>query len=161
MAKPRLGEAKRLLRPYSKISGHLKFTPRPESGMQAFLGTWRGFQEVLARGGGSWAPGTLYLTLFHNRLLSTLGAVARHDASAKVLAVPSTLLHGVGLRVVAPAMAWGPALGQAELPAEGTVLLLHLAHTHLQALTLPLTGGRVPGTVRLGFQRRQRHWLPI
>lgn len=111
---------------------------------------------------GPWMVlGALYLTLLHDWLLPTLGAVARHDASSKVLAVPSTLFHGVGLGVVATAMGWGSALGQAELPAEGSVLLLHLTHPHLQALALPLARGQVPGTVRLGLQRRQRHGLPI
>ena len=87
------------------------------------------------------ASGALYLTLLHDWLLPALGTIARHDASTKVLAVPGSLLHGVGLRVVATAMGWGPALRQAELPAERTVLLLHLAHAHLQALTFPLARG--------------------
>lgn len=111
---------------------------------------------------GPWrVPGALYLTLLHDWLLPALGAVARHDTSSEVLAVSSALFHGVGLGVVATAMGGGPALGQAELPAEGSVLLLHLTHPHLQALALPLARGRVPGTVRLGLQRRQRHGLPI
>lgn len=156
------------------LSGHSAklasqtYTPGLESRMPA-LGICLCFQEASARGEGNrdfgqlppQAPGALYLAFLHDRLLPTLGAVACHDASPKVLAVSSALLHGVGLGVIASAMGWGSALGQAELPAEGAVLLFHLAHAHLQALTLPLAGGCVPGAVRLGLQRRQRHWLSI
>lgn len=111
---------------------------------------------------GPWkVPRALYLALLHDRLLPALGAVARHDAGVKILTVAGALLHGVGLRVVATPVGWAAALGQAELPAEGTVLLLHLAHSHLQALALPLAGRSVPGAVWLGLQRGQRHWLPI
>lgn len=108
---------------------------------------------------GLGARGALYLALLHDRLLPALGAVARHDARAEVLAVPGPLLHGVGLGVVAAAVGRGAALRQAELPAQRAVLLLHLAHAHLQALAL--AGGRVPGAVWLRLQRRQGHRLPI
>lgn len=115
-----------------------------------FKATWLGCQVTPVRAEGQGASrDTPYLTLLHDRLLPALRAVASHDAGAEVLAVTRTLFHGVGLGVVAVAVGWGAALCQAELPPQGTVLLLHLAHAHLQALALPLAGGRIPGAVWL------------
>lgn len=104
---------------------------------------------------------SIYLTLFHHGLLAALGAVPGHDAGAQALAVARALLHGVSFGAV-PAVVRGPAaLRQAELLAEHAVLLLHLAHAHLQALALPLARRRVPRAVGLRLQRGQRHRLPI
>ena len=152
-----------------KVSNQARFMPRPGSSTPAPSRPLAMLPGGAGQGPG-WArrgrvlgrfPGLFYLALLHHRLLSALGAVARHDAGAKILAVAGALLHGVGLRVVATPVGRAAALGQAELPAERTVLLLHLAHTYLQALALPLAGRSVPRAVRLGLQRGQRHRLPI
>lgn len=72
-----------------------------------------------------------YLTLLHSWLLPTLRAIACHDASPKVLTVPCSLFHGVGLGVVPTAVNRDLTLGQAELPAQRTVFLLHLSNANL------------------------------
>ena len=169
VGKLRLRGLKRFAWPFSKVNDQARFRPRPEPRTPALSRPLATLPGGICKGWlwpmwglGPWkVPGALYLALLHDRLLPTLGAVACHDAGPKVLAIAGALLHGVGLGVVAAPVGRAVALGQAELPAERAVLLLHLAHAHLQALALPLAGRRVPGAVRLGLQRRQRHRLPI
>lgn len=80
----------------------------------------------------------MYLAFFHCWLLPALRAVPRHNASPQALAVACALFHGVGLGVIAAVMRGATALCQAELLAQRAVLLLHLPHADLQALTVPL-----------------------
>lgn len=133
---------------------------------ESFKGKERGICDVLkvshlARLASGKFLRFIYLTFFHCWLLPTLGAVPCHNASPQALAVARSFLHGVGFGMIAVVVRGAAALRQAELLAQHSVLLLHLPHADLQALTLPLARRRVPRAVGLGFKRRQRHWLPI
>jgi hypothetical protein len=160
MVKLKVGELNNLLGPISRVRDKARPSPRPESVGSFHASGWASrthFQEVRETRVSVWLPlwaGAPYLTLLHDRLLPTLRTVACNNAGSQIFTVPSPLLHGVGLGVVATVVAWAAALGQAELPAECPVLLLHLTHTHLQAFALPLAGSCVPWTMCLGVQRR-------
>lgn len=102
-----------------------------------------------------------YLTFLHSWLLSTFRAVPCHNASPKILTVPSPFLHGIGFWVIAATMGQVPALHQTELFAKGPVFLFHFPHAYLKALSFSLTRGCVTRAMGLRFNGRQWHWLSI